>query len=159
MRYIAGSKISLLGLFLLALIILVLTGRARPSHVSPDNSEPTDVGMVSLLAEPHRYDGKFIRTIGFACVEYEGEALYLHKEDYRYSNYGNALALRVSAAQRNQFKSLSLKYVIVEGTLYANGPETPEYAGAIGNITRFEKWRARRDIPAPPEEAQSRCGK
>jgi len=159
MRQIEGWRSSRRGFYLLALIMLLPVGSGRSSHASSGRPKPVDVGMVALLAEPQRYDGKFIRTIGFACVEFEGDALYLHVEDYRYQNDGNALALRVAEAQRKQFKSLSLKHVIVEGTMYANGPETPEYGGAIGNITRFDNWRPRGDIPAPPEEPPSHCSR
>jgi hypothetical protein len=146
-------------LYLLALIILLPVGSARSSRGAFDRSKPIDVGMVSLLANPKDYDHKLIRTIGFACLEYEGEALYLHEEDYQYQNYKNALALRFAEGQLKQFKSLSLKHVIVEGTIYANGLESSEYAGAIGNITRFELWLPRGDIPARPDEPQSHCSR
>jgi hypothetical protein len=159
MRQIAGSEMSRRSLYLLALIILLPIGSARLSRAASDSPKPIDVGMVSLLANPQHYDGKVIRTIGFACLEYEGNALYLHEEDYRYRNYKNALALRIAEGQLKEFKSLSLKHVIVEGTMYANGLESSEYAGAIGNITRFENWRPRGDIPAPPEEPPSRCSR
>jgi hypothetical protein len=113
--------------------------------------------MVTLLADPQAYDGRFIRTIGFMCLEYEGDALYLHEEDYRYGVTKNALALNLSPAQRKQSKGLSPKHVIVEGTLHANGPETSDYAAAIGGITRLEQWRQRPDIPAPTEGPPSGC--
>ena len=141
------------------MIILLPIGSARSSRAAFDRSKPIDVGMVSLLANPKQYDNKVIRTIGFACLEYEGDALYLHEEDYQYQNYKNALALRFAEGQLKQFKSVSLKHVIVEGTMYANGPESWEYAGAIGNITRFELWRPRGDTPNPPEEPPSHCSR
>ena len=159
MRQIVGSQMSRRSLYLLALIMLLPVGSARSSHASSGSPKPINVGMVALLAEPQKYDGRVIQTIGFVCLEYEGDALYLHEEDYRYQNYENALALRVAEAQRKQFKGLSLKHVIVQGTMYANGPESSEYAGAIGNITRLEYWRPRGDIPAPSEEFPSRCSR
>jgi hypothetical protein len=159
MRQIAGLEMSKRSLYLLALIILLPLGSARSSRTASSNPKPLNVGMVALLADPQKYDGKFIRTFGFMCLEYEGDALYLHEEDYRYQNYKNALALRVAEAQRKQFKSLSLKHVLIEGTMYANGPENSEYAGAIGNITRLEYSGPRGDIPAPPEEPPSHCSR
>lgn len=146
-------------LCLLAVFMLFPVGSARLSHASSDSPAPINAGMVALVADPQKYEGKFIRTIGFMCLEYEGDALYLHEEDYRYGIYKNAFALRLSQAQRKQFKSLSLKHVIIEGTLFANGPERWDYAGAIGNITRLEYWHPRGDIPAPPEESPSRCSR
>ena len=77
--------------------------------------------MVVLLAEPQEYDDKFIRTIGFVCLEYEGDALYLTMSEIIGIKITKTL-LRFAA--RKQLESLSLKQVIVEGTMYANGPKT-----------------------------------
>jgi hypothetical protein len=111
--------------------------------------------MVALVAEPEKYDGKVVRTIGLASIHFEGDALYLHEEDYRYGNLKNAVALRLTEAQRKQFSSLDLKHVIVQGTMYANGDESWDLAGAIGDITRFDYWGLRSDIPIPPDEPPS----
>jgi hypothetical protein len=110
--------------------------------------EPIDVGMVALLATPEKYDGKSVRTIGFVCMEFEGKALYLHEEDYRHGLIKDSFALRLTDSQRREFKSMSPKYVLIEGRVYANGPEAHEWAGAIGNITRLEVWPADRG-PVP----------
>jgi hypothetical protein len=130
---------------LVAVYLSVLTGNAAPSPQQTGGSsgspKPVDVGMVALTAVPERYDGTFVRTHGFLCIEFEGDALYLHEEDYRHGLTKNSLALRLSKSQREQFKALSLKYVLVEGTVYAKGLEqTDRWSGAIGNITRLEVW-------------------
>lgn len=97
--------------------------------------------MVALVADPDRYDGKFVRTHGFLCIEFEGDAIYLHEEDYRRGLSKNSLALRLTKSQREKFKTLSLHYVVIEGTVYAKGLEqTDVWSGAIGNITRLELW-------------------
>ena len=145
------------GICLLAVVMLLSARNAQPFQSSSTSSAPLDLGMVALLADPEKYDGKVIRTIGFMCLEYEGNALYLHEEDFRYGLLKDALSLRLSSAQQKQFKNLSLKYVIIEGTLYANGPERSEYGGAIGNITRLEYWRPRGDVSAPPKALPSHC--
>jgi hypothetical protein len=143
--------------WLLAMMMLFCARTARPVQTSSSASAPLNVGMVALLADPHKYEGKVVRTIGFMCLEYEGNALYLHEEDYRYGILKNAMALRLSPAQQKKFKNLSLKHVIIEGTVDANGPERWEYGGAIDNITRLDIWRPRPDIPAPPAEPPSHC--
>ena len=105
--------------------------------------------MVALVANPERYEGKLIRTVGFMCIEFEGDAIYVHEEDYRHALTKNSMALRLSELHRKQFKELSLRYVVIEGIVYANGPEsTNMWAGAIGKITRLEVWPADRG-PAP----------
>lgn len=124
---------------------VILTVEAAPvgQHTaeSSDAREPVDVGMIALTATPERYEGKFIRTHGFLCLEFEGDAVYLHEEDYRYGLTKNSLALRISKSQREQFKGLNLRYVLIEGTIYAKGLEsTDRWSGAIGKITRLEAW-------------------
>jgi hypothetical protein len=143
----------------LVFFTLASIGHTRSVQASSDNPAPLNAGMVALVADPQKYDGKLIQTIGFMCLEYEGDALYLHEDDFRYGIYKNAFVLRLSQAQRNQFKNLSPGYVIIDGTVYANGPERWDYAGAIGKITRLERWRQRGDLPAPPAEPPSHCSR
>jgi hypothetical protein len=100
--------------------------------------------MITLTAAPERFEGKFVRTIGFVCIKFEDEALYLHEEDYRFGLTKHSFALRLTDSQRKQFKTMSLKYAVIEGTVYANGPERHDWAGAIGNITRLDLWPADR---------------
>jgi len=35
---------------------------------------------------------------------------------------------------------LGLQYVLIEGRVYASGPERHQWAGAIGDIKRLESW-------------------
>ena len=142
------SRKSIWAVALLALSLCLAGNQAvcqGQTHKSSGDTKPVGVGMVALLATPQRYEGKIVRTVGFMCVEFENDALYLHEEDYRHGLHKNSLALRLSESQRKQFKGLSLKYVLIEGTVYANGPEqTDLWSGAIGNITRLEVWPADR---------------
>jgi glyoxylate utilization-related uncharacterized protein len=97
--------------------------------------------MVALLAAPERYEGRLVHTLGFLCIKFEGDALYLHEEDYRHALTKNSFALRLTDSQRKQFKALSRKYVLIEGRVYAKGPEQSDmWSGAIGDITRLEVW-------------------
>ena len=130
-------------------------GSTRTSYAASGTPKLINAGIVALLANPQRYNHKVVRTIGFLCLEYERNALYLHEEDYRYQNDENALALRLSKDQVKQFKALSLRHVIVEGTMEANVPES--YGGTLRDITRLQYWGPRRDIPAPAEEPKSHC--
>jgi hypothetical protein len=136
---------------LLALPFLFVVGSPTSSqgqiNRSSTSDEPINVGMVALLAAPERYEGKLVRTHGFLCIEFEGDALYLHEEDYRYGLTKDSFALRLTESQRKQFKSLSLKYVVIEGRVYANGLERGDWGGAIGNITRLNVWPVDR-LPA-----------
>ena len=69
---------------LVALSLLALSGNATPSRQqtgeSSDVSKPIDVGMVALIAAPESYEGKFVRTHGFLCIEFEGDAVIFTKK-------------------------------------------------------------------------------
>src|SRR4051812_30757429 len=38
--------------------------------------------LIELIARPELYDGKRVRVAGFADLEFEGNSLYLSREDY-----------------------------------------------------------------------------
>jgi len=101
--------------------------------------------MIALIGNPRQFQGKRIRVIGYVDIEFENEALYPHKEDFQDGISMNAIALRLSETQRQRYKHLTQGLVIVEGVFYANGPETGEYSGAIGKITRFDRWQTGTD--------------
>jgi hypothetical protein len=98
--------------------------------------------MIALLASPQLYNGKFIRTTGVLCIEFEGNALYLHEEDYRFSMTKNAVKLDLSKEQEERFKPLSLKHVLIEGMVEVDkhSVETGMYTGSLKNVTRLEAW-------------------
>ncbi len=41
------------------------------------------ISLINLIATPERYHGKWVRVQGVANFEFEGNALFLHKEDYK----------------------------------------------------------------------------
>jgi hypothetical protein len=136
---------------IVTILVSCSTGQGVPfrqkTEAGSGDREPTEIGMVALLASPERYDGKFIRTIGFMCIEFEGNALYLHEEDFRHGIRKNSLALHLSESQRKQFKGLSLKYVLIEGKVAASAVERADmWAGGIENVTRLEVWPADRGV-------------
>jgi hypothetical protein len=55
--------------------------------------EPTDVTLVQLIANPEKFDGRLIRVIGFLRLEFEGDVLYLHREDFEKQLTENGLWL------------------------------------------------------------------
>jgi hypothetical protein len=115
-----------------------MAGAANSSKSSSKRPEPVDVSMVALLAVPEKYDGKYVRTTAFLCLEFEGNALYLHEEDYRYGMSKNALWIDLSKSQEQQFKNLSLGHVLVEGVMVANRMDL--FSGMITHVSRLESW-------------------
>ena len=70
--------------------LLVCAFSALPSRAAAGDM-PQDVSIVQLLATPEKFDGKLVRVIGFLCLAFEGDAVYLHREDFDHSLTQNAL--------------------------------------------------------------------
>ena len=91
--------------------------------------------MVELLASPELFDGKRIRTFGYVHLEFEGDALYLHKEDYAHSLYRNGLWVDLTnTVSRTDCQD---RYVLVEGTFTSSDHgHMGLWSGALKKITR-----------------------
>ena len=70
---------------LLACALSALPSRATAGEM------PQDVSILQLLATPEKFDGKLVRVIGFLCLAFEGDAVYLHREDFDHGLTQNAL--------------------------------------------------------------------
>src|SRR6266496_3204931 len=109
--------------------------------------------LVELIARPELYDGKRVRVIGFVNFEFEGNALYISKEDWQRGITRNGLWIEAptrletdsgpSKVQPNQ------RYVLLAGTFNAHNPgHLGLWSGAIEHVTRLDPW--------PPRMAERR---
>ena len=94
-----------------SICILTMVARVAPIKAA----EPDDVTLVRLIANPEKFDGKLIRVIGFLRLEFEGNVLYLHREDYDHAILGNGIWVDVTPEMMKQNESLNLSYVLLEG--------------------------------------------
>lgn len=126
----------------LIVLFLALTAGGLSSTSGAGKTEPSKVSMVALLAAPTHYNGIVVQTTGFLAVEFEGNALYLHEEDYRYGMEKNAVQLALTKPQEQQFKALHAKHVLIEGVVSADNRvvDSGMYSGIIRNITRLQEW-------------------
>ena len=108
-------------------------------------AEPKLVSIIQLLASPERFNNQRVVVKGFAHVEFEGTALYLHKEDFDHGLTNNALRLAVPRNGAEKWVALSGRYVIVTAK-FVWGPGDDIFGGMLVDITRFEPW--------PPEVAK-----
>lgn len=109
----------------------------------PGESQPTaiDVSIISLITNPKKYDGKLVKVSGVGCIEADGNALYLSKEDYKYIVQKNAVFLDFTNAAVNKDDAMKLngKYVYIEGIFNAdNNGVSDLYTGAIENIKKYD---------------------
>lgn len=105
--------------------------------------EPHNVSMIQLIANPDQFEGKRVRLAGYANFESEGDALYLHREDFDATLLPNAVRLRIPRKQE-EYRSLSRMYVILEGRFSRGERDTfSKYAGVVSDVTLLQRLPAR----------------
>ena len=97
------------------------------------------VSMVQLLTQPEEYDGKRVRTFGYIHFEFEGNGIYLHKEDFDYRLISNRLWVDLTSGFTSD--ECQDSYVLVEGIfdVHSRG-HMGGSMGAISDINRCERW-------------------
>ena len=65
------------------------------ADAAPAAADPPDgfVSIISLLGDPKRYAGYRVTVTGYVRIEFEGNAVYFHKEDFDNMLMKNALWL------------------------------------------------------------------
>jgi hypothetical protein len=105
-------------------------------------AEPQFISMFSLLADPLRYDGQFVRVIAFLHLEFEGNVLYPHKEDYERTIIPNGVWVSLTDQQKINAKKFCNSYVIVEGVFSSKMKgHMGMGSGSLQEINRLEKWQ------------------
>ncbi|MGA2636030.1 MAG: hypothetical protein ABSF16_17480 [Terracidiphilus sp.] len=118
-----------------------------------------DVSMIQLIANPQVYDNKRVRITGFLHLEFEGDAIYLHREDFSYALTKNALWVNIPRDMtKEQMKAVNNYYVICTGRFRAGmHGHMGLNSGEVDEITRLEVWcpqpRSGTDsfMPPPPK--------
>ena len=115
-----------------------------------------DVSLLQLIAQPERFDGKPIRFIGFLRIEFEGNAIYLHREDFDHGISRNGVWIDIPTDMtKHQKDEVNLHYVICSGVFRAGDHgHMGMFSGAITNVRRLQLWsdepRSTKALPAPP---------
>jgi hypothetical protein len=91
-----------------------------------------------LIATPERYDGRRVQILGYIHLEFEGDAIYPHRDDLEYGLTYNGLWVTFSS--RLSHLDCTDAYVVVEGTFtpHKRG-HMGSWSGQIDGITRCEK--------------------
>ncbi len=128
--------------FIASICILLLT--AMP--VAPITAEqPVNATMVQLIANPQKFDGKLIRVIGFLRLEFEGNVLYLHREDYENNILGDGIWVNVTPEMKKQSDALNMNYVLLEGFFTSRDRgHMSLWSGTITQIRRAQPWPSHR---------------
>ena len=111
-----------------------------------------DVSLIQLIANPQVYDGKTVRIIGFLHLEFEGNVIYLHHEDFRYGLTKNGLWIDLPRDMaQEQRKAVNDQYVICTARFVAKmHGHMGMNSGELANVTRLEVQPAYQGPPPPP---------
>lgn len=109
--------------------------------------EPAEIiSMISLIANPEKYHGKILRVFGYLNLEFEGNAIYLHKEDCEVMNPSNGLWVDTENNSRifnkKTYDKYDHKYVFIQGTFDMNiKGHFGMWSGSIRNITSVDVYK------------------
>jgi hypothetical protein len=130
------------------LVLFAANADAQSSGYSKNGADQNaqQVSIVQLIANPQAYDGKKVRLVGFLQLEFEGNGLYLHKEDYEHEITENALWVDAPPdLRKEQRDAVNTQYVICEGTFKASGHgHMGIFSGELSDVTRIEASPSRR---------------
>ena len=99
--------------------------------------------FVYLLAHPEQFEGRRIRIIGYLNLEFEGNAVYMHREDFQRSLSKNGFW--VSFRKGVDIPGdVSGSYVQLEGTFTSKSAgHLGLWSGEISDISFVRKWADR----------------
>ncbi|MEO8803474.1 MAG: hypothetical protein ABI304_06660 [Rudaea sp.] len=101
------------------------------------------VSLIQLIANPDRYEGKLVQVTGFVVLEFEGNAIYLHREDFENSLPANGLWLN-AAKCNGRGKSFTKGYAIVAGKFTGTRHgHMGLWSGEIYDVQRCDAWFSR----------------
>jgi hypothetical protein len=89
-------------------------GSQQPAEVRLH--ERRHVSLMQLISNPEHWDGKPVSVIGYLRLEFEGSALYLHKEDWDHGLTSNAIWVNIPADKYGKLCTADKRYMLIEGT-------------------------------------------
>ncbi|HEY6374659.1 MAG TPA: hypothetical protein VIX90_03950 [Edaphobacter sp.] len=99
---------------------------------------------MTLLAEPVSKIPQRVQVAGLLVLEFEGEALYLHREDFQQGLTRNAIRIALTLEQEKQYKDFSGSYVLVEASFKKVQNSEDIFTGSLFNVRRIVKLLPRR---------------
>lgn len=110
---------------------------------------PIYVSIINLIATPYKYHNQYVSFTGVGNIEFEGNKVYLSKEDWEYVNTKNAIALKVKndfCVPLEEAKQLNGQYVFVEGRFNAEYKgHLSGCSGGLEDVSSYYKEMSRAD--------------
>jgi hypothetical protein len=136
---------------ILTILLLTLTHLSFSQKNENSEEKVTEIeyasnhtlSLINLISTPEKYHGKKVQVIGYLNLEFEGNGLYLHKEDYEYSIYSNGfwVSFDKNTIQKIVDEKLNNEYVLLVGVFNMNKRgHMGLWSGEIEQINRIIKW-------------------
>jgi hypothetical protein len=122
---------------IIQLAIILIATSCNKNRVFWDIDEDSSISLVRLIATPNDYHNEKIRVEGFLHLEFEENAIYLHKEDYQHGLTTNGFWVSYPDSLAAQMKAANDKYVLIEGTFdNSDHGHMGLFGGKIKEVTR-----------------------
>lgn len=105
--------------------------------------EDYDISMLRLIVTPEKYHNKTVQIIGYLNLEFEGNAIYFHQEDYEIGSSRNGMwvSFNDDVVKKKDLEKYNKKYVIIKGKFDMNSKgHMGMFGGTIKNISRLDVW-------------------
>jgi hypothetical protein len=126
---------------------LAMASAALAAPAAAQTTDVTDVSLIALVANPSAYAGRWVSTIGFLNLEFEGNALYVGKADFDAAISGNSLWVDTQLYRDPAaVKRLARRYVLIEGKVATSKGHLGLHAATITEVRRIEPWPSRAEF-------------
>ncbi len=92
-----------------------------------------------MLAMPASSSAKQVQVSGFLVLDFEGQALYLHKEDYQEGLSLNSIYVSLTPEQQQKYKSLDKTYVTIEASFQKRRKSEDIFTGVLFHVREIRR--------------------
>jgi hypothetical protein len=126
---------------LIVAVAMILAVATMTESSRPATKFPELVSLIQLTSTPTTFDGEVVQVVGFLRIEFEGNALYLHKEDFEQRISKNSVWVSLDAKSQDAAAKLNMQYVILIGTFDAsNKGHMSMNSEALLRIEQISAW-------------------
>jgi hypothetical protein len=111
------------------------------------------ISIITLIANPEKYEGDTVMVAGFLNLEFEGNALYIHKEDYEHRMSKNSIWVDIDrdSLKLSKINKYNKKYVEIEGVFSQGEGHMSACSGSV-KITSSIYIMPSGDVRPPKEK-------
>jgi hypothetical protein len=128
-----------------AATLMLMGGKVSLEQTTADDTQHAlPVSIVTLLAQPASNTPKRVQVSGFLVLDFEGQALYLHREDYQEGMTRNAIRMALLPEQLKQYKDFAGSYVWIEASFIKRRNSEDIFTGSLFDVREIRSTNSRR---------------